>query len=107
MVWLGVIVEVGWVSGLKYADSFLTWSLTIVAIYLSMHALLVATRSLPVGTTYAVFTGMGTAGTVITEAVVFGEPLQGIKILLISILLIGVIGLKMVSNQKSVEGEKG
>lgn len=54
---------------------------------------------LPVGTVYAVFTGIGTAGTVIMEMLVFGEPFQWVKVLLILLLLIGVIGLKVVTKE--------
>ncbi|MFS0674318.1 DMT family transporter [Ornithinibacillus sp. 179-J 7C1 HS] len=104
LVWLGVLFEVCWVVGLKHADSMLTWGLTIIAIYVSMHALLVASSKLPTGTTYAVFTGSGTAGTVLVEMVVFGEPFQLMKIALILLLLVGVIGLKVVTKKVEQEG---
>ncbi|MBC5638257.1 multidrug efflux SMR transporter [Ornithinibacillus sp. BX22] len=106
LVWLGVIFEIGWVVGLKHADTALTWGLTIIAIYISMHALVVASSKLPTGTTYAVFTGMGTAGTVCVEMVVFGEPFQLIKVGLIALLLVGVIGLKVVTKPVDKEGEQ-
>lgn len=70
-----------------------------------MHALVVASSKLPTGTTYAVFTGMGTAGTVCVEMVVFGEPFQLIKVGLIALLLVGVIGLKVVTKPVDKEGE--
>ncbi|MEN2768398.1 DMT family transporter [Ornithinibacillus xuwenensis] len=107
MVWIGVVFEIGWVIGLKHANSWWTWVLTIVAIYISMHALLVASNRLPVGTTYAVFTGLGTAGTVLMEMIVFKEPFNGIKVLLIMLLLTGVIGLKTVTKHSVQKGEQG
>ncbi|MNP57937.1 Multidrug resistance protein YkkC [compost metagenome] len=64
---------------------------------MSMYLLILATKKLPVGTAYAVFTGIGTAGTVIAEMVLFGEPFRIIKLLLILLLLSGVIGLKIVT----------
>lgn len=104
-VWIGVIFEIGWVTGLKHSDSWWTWTLTAIAIYVSMHALLIASSRLPVGTTYAVFTGLGTAGTVIMEMAVFGVPFDSVKVFLIIVLLVGVIGLKVVTKQKEPEGE--
>ncbi|MFD1362538.1 DMT family transporter [Lentibacillus salinarum] len=105
ILFLAGLFEIGWVVGLKHADSAVTWILTAAAIYLSMHLLVYATHKLPVGTAYAVFAGMGTAGTVILEIVVFGEPFQLLKIILILILLGGVIGLKMVTDEQAGERE--
>ncbi|WP_047983738.1 DMT family transporter [Ornithinibacillus californiensis] len=104
LVWLGVIFEIGWVTGLKHSYNWWTWGLTILAIYISIHALVVASSKLPTGTTYAVFTGMGTAGTVLMEMIVFNEPFQVVKIGLITLLLVGVIGLKMVTKQPQEKG---
>ncbi|WP_164668192.1 DMT family transporter [Virgibacillus doumboii] len=105
ILFLAGLFEIGWVVGLKHADSVWTWSLTAVAIYLSMHLLILATQNLPVGTSYAVFAGIGTTGTVILEIVVFGEPFHLIKIILILILLSGVIGLKLVTDEQAGEWE--
>lgn len=104
LVIIGAFFEVGWVVGLKHADSFLTWSLTIIAIVLSFALLLKAVSTIPVGTAYAVFVGLGTTGTVIIDMVVFDEPFQLVKIALIAMLLIGVIGLKMVTGNTKTEG---
>lgn len=106
IVFLAGLFEVGWVVGLKHSSNLWTWGLTIVAIYVSMHLLIIGSKRLPVGTTYAVFTGMGTTGTVILEVVVFGEALQIGKILLIALLLTGVIGLKIITPESNDrEGE--
>ncbi|MEC1701541.1 DMT family transporter [Bacillus velezensis] len=100
------IMEIGWVSGLKHSTNFIEWMLTIVAIVLSFWLLIIASSKLPVGTVYAVFTGIGTAGTVTAEMLLFGEPFQFIKILLILLLLAGVIGLKLITKD-STEPEGG
>lgn len=105
IVFLAGLFEIGWVVGLKHADSLVTWIGTAIAIYVSMHLLIVASKKLPVGTTYAVFTGIGTAGTVILDIVLFQEPFSLSKVLLIALLLGGVFGLKTIT--KEVEGAKG
>ncbi|CAN7238828.1 multidrug efflux SMR transporter [Paenibacillus sp. LjRoot153] len=103
-IFVGVIFEVIWVTGLKHSDTTWTWIATIIAIYISFHLVISASTKLPVGTVYAVFTGMGTAGTVIVEMLFFGEPFQFLKVFLILLLLSGVFGLKFVTNDS---GEKG
>lgn len=103
-VYIAAFFEVFWVIGLKHADGFWPWSGTIAAIIISFYLMIMAGRKLPVGTVYAVFVGMGTAGTVLSEILFFGEPLQLSKLLLIGILLIGVIGLKLVTDDHSEKG---
>ena len=102
--WIQVVVaaffEVFWVIGLKHADNFWTWTGTIIAILISFYLMIMAGRKLPVGTVYAVFVGLGTAGTVFSEILFFNEPVQMSKILLILLLLAGVIGLKVVTETK-------
>lgn len=106
--WMLVLVagvfEIAWVIGLKHAENLLAWSGTIVAIAISMVLLIKASQRLPVGTTYAVFTGIGTAGTVVIEMAVFGEPFRLSKVLLIMLLLSGVIGLKTVTTERETRG---
>ena len=100
------IFEVGWVTGLQYSNSLIEWGATILAITVSFAGLIKATTYLPIGTVYAVFTGLGTAGTVLAEIILFGEPVNLYKIILISTLLLGVIGLKILTSedqQKSTE----
>ena len=105
--WLLVFVagffEILWVAGLKHANHTLSWMGTAIAIALSFFMLIRASAKLPVGTVYAVFTGMGTAGTVLVEMVVFGEPFRWIKLVLIGLLVSGVVGLKMVTKEDSDE----
>lgn len=104
-VFIGGIVEVFWVSGLKHADTFLEWILTVVAIAASFILLIAASKHLPIGTVYAVFTGLGTGGTVLAEMLVFGEPFRLSKVMLIALLLVGVIGLKMITDQNEQQQE--
>ncbi|GAB6927612.1 multidrug efflux SMR transporter [Paenibacillus sp. JCM 10914] len=100
-VLLGGLVEILWVMGLKHSSNIWEWAGTLIAIAASFLLLIEAAKRLPVGTVYAVFTGIGTAGTVATEMLVFGEPFKPIKILLICSLLIGVIGLKLVTSDQA------
>lgn len=106
--WLSVVIaalfEVGWVIGLKHASGILEWGATAIAIVVSFTLMIMASRSLPVGTVYAVFVGLGTAGTVLAEIILFGTPVQAGKMVLIGILLLGVIGLKMLSKEEKKEG---
>jgi paired small multidrug resistance pump len=100
LVLISAFFEVAWVSGLKHADSVLTWTGTVIAIIISFYGMIYAARTLPVGTVYAVFVGLGTAGTVLSEVLFFGEPLNPAKLALIALLLVGVIGLKLVTKDK-------
>lgn len=99
-VFIAAFFEVLWVIGLKHADNFWTWTGTIIAIIISFYLMIMAGRKLPVGTVYAVFVGLGTAGTVLSEILFFDEPIKVEKILLILVLLAGVIGLKLVTKDK-------
>ncbi|WP_156314925.1 DMT family transporter [Halalkalibacter wakoensis] len=99
MAWMFVIVaavfEVGWVVGLKYASSLFTWGLTGISIFISFSLLISAGKTLPVGTAYAVFVGLGTVGTVMVDHIMFAEPFSWPVLFFIILLLIGVIGLKV------------
>ncbi|ASS73644.1 QacE family quaternary ammonium compound efflux SMR transporter [Tumebacillus algifaecis] len=97
-IFIGVVFEVCWVIGFKHADSLITWLGTVIALAISFVLVLLASSKLPVGTVYAVFTGMGTGGTVLAEILLFDEPVKITKLLLIVLLLAGVLGLKLVGN---------
>lgn len=103
-VFVGGLIEIVWVSGLKHASNVWEWALTALAIILSFGLIIAASKKLPVGTVYAVFTGIGTAGTVLTEMLLFGEAFSLAKVLLIGLLLCGVVGLKLVTDQQSAKG---
>ncbi|WP_274307123.1 DMT family transporter [Solibacillus daqui] len=100
LVLLAGLIEIGWAMGLKYAHTIPFWIGVIALIVLSFYILIIATNKLPVSTVYAVFTGIGTAGTVIVETLLFNEPFSMTKISFILLLLVGVIGLKMLSSEK-------
>ena len=105
--WLKVIlaglVEIIWVTGLNNADSIFSWLFTLIFIILSFYLVINATKSLPVGTVYAIFVGIGAAGTVIVDMLFFNQPFTFMKILLVTLLIIGIIGLKL-STTDDVEG---
>ncbi|WP_091273230.1 DMT family transporter [Alteribacillus persepolensis] len=103
-VFVAALFEILWVIGLTHAYDVWTWAGTVLAIVISFYLLIMAGKTLPVGTVYAVFVGIGTAGTVVSEIIFFGEAFQLSKILLILLLLAGVIGLKLVTEDKVEEG---
>ncbi|AYC28541.1 DMT family transporter [Paenisporosarcina cavernae] len=108
MTWFSIIIasifEVLWVIGLKHASTPLEWGGTLIAIAVSFYLLIAAGNKLPVGTVYAVFVGLGTAGTVLSDIVLFNASVSFSKIFLISTLLVGVIGLKLLENEKPQRG---
>lgn len=99
--WIKVLVaaifEVGWVIGLKHADSFGDWTATLFALAITSYCLITAGDTLPVGTSYSVFVGLGTAGSALTETFFFGITLTPAKIALLLLLLTGVVGLKLIT----------
>ncbi|WP_411843213.1 DMT family transporter [Salinicoccus sp. HZC-1] len=105
--WIKVVIasifEVGWVIGLTHADAWHEWIFTLIAIYVSFYLMINAGKYLPVGTVYAVFVGLGAFGTVLSEIVLFGAPFVPLKVLLIALILVGVIGLKMVTDDGDKE----
>lgn len=100
LVILGGIVEIFWVSGLKYANSFWLYCLTFLGILISFCLMILATKKLEVSVAYAVFVGIGAAGIVLAEMLVFGESIDFVRIILIGTLLFGVIGLKLTSKSE-------
>lgn len=101
MAWALLVVagllEVGWAIGLKYTEGFTKlWPsvATIVAIIGSMYLLAVAARTLPIGTAYAVWVGIGSVGTVILGIALFGEPLTPLRGLFLAMLVVAILGLK-------------
>ncbi|MEB7781138.1 SMR family transporter [Mammaliicoccus fleurettii] len=106
MNWLKIVVgavfEVGWVVGLTHATNTFEWCLTVIAIVVSFYLLINASKQLPVGTSYAVYVGLGATGVTIADFAFFGEPLVVGKVILIVTLIIGVVGLKLVTNDEEV-----
>jgi quaternary ammonium compound-resistance protein SugE len=92
------LCEIGWAIGLKYTEGFTRlWpSLgTALAMIVSMGLLGIAMKSLPVGTAYAVWVGVGAIGTAIFGIVLFGEPANTARLLSLGLILAGIIGLKL------------
>ncbi len=93
------LLEIGWAIGLKYADGFtkpLPSVLTLLAMGASMYLLAQAARTLPIGTAYAVWTGIGAVGTAILGMVLFGEPRTVLRLTCIVLIVAGIVGLKVV-----------
>jgi len=103
MVIIAAVFEVLWVIGLKHSNDFLDWIGTAIAIVISFYLMIRAGRYIPVGTVYAVFVGLGTAGTFFSEIIFFNEPFVVNKFLLVLLLLVGVIGLKLVTKDKEAK----
>lgn len=104
MAWMILVVagifEVGWAIGLKYTEGFTRlWPsvATIAAMMISMGMLGIAVRTLPIGTAYAVWTGIGTVGTVLLGILVLGEPTTFIRLFCLLLIISGIIGLKLVT----------
>jgi quaternary ammonium compound-resistance protein SugE len=104
MSWLLLFVaglfEVGWAVGMKYADGFTRpgpslW--TLFALVASMVLLAAAVRTLPIGTAYAVWTGIGAAGTALLGIWLFREPASAARLFCIALIVAGVLGLKLTS----------
>jgi len=102
MAWMLLLVagllEVGWAIGLKYTEGFTRpWPsvLTIAAMVLSVGLLGVAMKTLPVGTSYAVWVGVGAVGTAILGMVLFGEPASAGRLLSLGLIVAGIVGLKL------------
>ena len=95
------LLEIGWAVGLKYTDGFTRPGptvATVAAMVASMVLLGLAMRTLPVGTAYAVWTGIGTVGTVLLGMYLFGESAEPIRLLFIAMIVAGIAGLKLVTS---------
>lgn len=94
------LLEVGWAVGLKYTEGFTRVGPTIAtaaALIASMSLLGVALRTLPLGTAYAMWTGIGTVGTAVLGIFLFDEPATGIRLGCIALIVAGIVGLRLAS----------
>lgn len=101
ILFLAGIFEIFWAIGLKYSEGFtktIPTIFTIITMILSFYLLSLALKSLPIGTAYAVWVGIGTVGTVIAGITLFGETINFIRLLSILFILLGIIGLKITTN---------
>jgi quaternary ammonium compound-resistance protein SugE len=104
MAWVLLFVaglfEVGWAAGLKYTEGFtrLLPSLgTVISMIVSLGLLGLALRTLPLGTAYAVWTGVGTVGTALLGIVLFGEPATALRLGSMALIVAGIAGLKLLA----------
>ena len=104
MAWIALIIagilETGWAVGLKYTDGFrrpVPSILVVLAIAASMILLAWAARTLPIGTAYAVWVGIGAFGAAILGIILFHEPVSAARIVFLLLLIVSVIGLRLTS----------
>jgi quaternary ammonium compound-resistance protein SugE len=102
MAWLILFVagllEIGWAVGLKYTEGFTRpWPTlgTVASMIASIGLLEVAVRTLPVGTAYAVWTGIGTVGTAVLGIILFREPATAMRLVCIALIVSGILGLRL------------
>jgi quaternary ammonium compound-resistance protein SugE len=105
MAWVILVIaglfETAWAVGLKYTQGFtrpLPTALTVAAIVVSMGLLGVAAKTLPIGTAYGVWVGIGAVGAAILGIVLFDEPATFGRLFFVALLLVSVVGLKLTSN---------
>jgi quaternary ammonium compound-resistance protein SugE len=94
------LFEIGWAIGLKYTHGFtrlLPTVLTVGSMAVSLGLLGLALKSLPLGTAYAIWTGIGTIGTAILGIILFGEPATALRLACVGLVVAGIVGLKLVS----------
>jgi quaternary ammonium compound-resistance protein SugE len=92
------LLEIAWALGLKYSDGltrFWPTLATIVAIVLSFGLMAIALRSLPFGTAYAVWTGIGAAGSILVGILLYSEPADPVRLLCLTLIVAGMVGLKL------------
>lgn len=94
------LLEVVWATGLKYTEGFtrpLATAVTLTSMAISMLLLGIAVRHLPIGTAYAVWTGIGAVGTVVTGIVLFGESAEAARLACVGLIVAGIVGLKLMA----------
>jgi quaternary ammonium compound-resistance protein SugE len=113
MAWVVLFVagllEIGWAVGLKYTEGFTRlWPSvgTVAALVGSIVLLAVALRSLPLGTAYAIWTGIGTVGTTALGIVLFREPATAARLLCIALIVAGIVGLKVAPALPAASGAR-
>ena len=104
MAWIYLLLaglfEVIWAIGLKYTEGFSRlWPTvgTVTAMVISIVLLAMAVKTLPIGTAYAIWTGIGAAGSIIVGMVIFSEPTDPVRIICLTLIVAGMVGLKLSS----------
>lgn len=98
LLFLAGLFEIGWAVGLKYTDGFtrlVPTVLTVISMIISIVLLGLAIKTLPMGTAYAVWTGIGTVGTVLFGIWLLGDPATPVRLLCIGLIVAGIAGLKL------------
>ena len=102
MAWVILVIagvfEVGWAIGLKYTEGFTRlWPSvgTVLSMIISLWLLGIAMKSLPVGTAYSVWVGVGSVGTVALGIVLLGEPMNAARLISVALIIGGIVGLKL------------
>jgi quaternary ammonium compound-resistance protein SugE len=105
MAWVYLVIagllETGWAIGLKYTDGFrrpVPSILTIIAIAASMVLLSIAARTIPIGTAYSIWVGIGAVGAVILGIILFDEPRDFFRMMFVALLIVSLIGLKLTTH---------
>ncbi len=105
LTWIAIVLagfcEITWAVALKYSDGFVKpWPdvITVLGMIASVGLLSVAIRHLPVGTAYAVWTGIGASGTLLFGILFMGEPAGFLRLLFIGMIIVGIIGTSILSN---------
>lgn len=99
-LFLAGLLEIGWAVGLKYTEGFTRFwpsALTLVSMAASVMFLGLALKTLPLGTAYAVWTGIGTVGTALLGMWLFGEPATALRLACIGLIVSGIVGLKLLA----------
>jgi len=100
ILFIAGLLEIGWAVGLKYTEGFTRlWPTfgTAVSLVLSMGLLGLSLRTLPLGTAYAIWTGIGTIGTAVLGILLFREPATAARLVCIGFIVAGIVGLKLVT----------
>ncbi|PEJ30338.1 quaternary ammonium compound-resistance protein SugE [Peribacillus butanolivorans] len=106
MAWFYLVIaglfEVIWATSLKYTEGFtklIPSIITIVGMVISFYFLSTAIKTLPMGTAYAIWTGIGAIGAVLVGIIVFNEPKDAMRLVFVGCILIGIVGLKVTSSE--------
>ena len=105
MHWIYLLVaglfEISWAFGLKFSHGFtqiIPSVLTVAGMIASFYFLALALKNLPLGTAYAIWTGIGTIGTVVLGIIIFKEPVSAVRLFCIALIVCGITGLKLLAN---------
>lgn len=105
MAWIFLVIagllEIVWAIGLKYSEGFTKLeasAITVVGMIASFYFLSMALKTLPIGTAYAIWTGIGAVGTVIFGILLLGEPRDAIRLMFVGLIIAGIIGLKVTAS---------